>query len=272
MKIQILGSAAAEAVPALWCSCETCQYARKHGGKDLRRRTAYAVDADTLVDFGPDAFWQSVEFNIDLTAVKRILFTHSHEDHLNPIDLLWRQKWYSVVEHNIKMYATPGTIKRMESFHDLESLFIEPVVLKGFDKLEDDGLSIVTVPASHIPDELCVNYVLTRNGKSILIANDTGWWQDESWEFIRNFKLDAAIIECTFALSPNNLDYRSGHLGAHAAIDFRNKLQDSGVLNPHAQVAVNHYSHNGAPLQHKLEEYYKNSGIMVGYDGMVINL
>ena len=65
MRIQILGSAAAEAVPALWCECECCEYARKHGGKDIRRRCSYWVDDDTLADFGPDANWQSVACGID---------------------------------------------------------------------------------------------------------------------------------------------------------------------------------------------------------------
>lgn len=33
MIVKILGSAAAEAVPGLWCECETCRLARKTAGK-----------------------------------------------------------------------------------------------------------------------------------------------------------------------------------------------------------------------------------------------
>ena len=65
MRITILGSAAAEAVPSLWCQCEVCRQARQNGGKDLRRRTSYLIDQDTMIDFGPDAFWQSIAFGID---------------------------------------------------------------------------------------------------------------------------------------------------------------------------------------------------------------
>ncbi len=37
MKLKILGSAAAEGVPALFCVCPVCQAARENGGRDIRR-------------------------------------------------------------------------------------------------------------------------------------------------------------------------------------------------------------------------------------------
>ncbi|MBR4222457.1 MAG: hypothetical protein IKR81_14960 [Victivallales bacterium] len=56
MRLRILGSAAAEGWPAMFCSCPACQKARANGGKDLRRRTAYLLDEDTLIDYGPDIY------------------------------------------------------------------------------------------------------------------------------------------------------------------------------------------------------------------------
>ena len=35
MKIQFLGTAAAEGIPALWCRCENCVRSRKAGGAGL---------------------------------------------------------------------------------------------------------------------------------------------------------------------------------------------------------------------------------------------
>lgn len=80
MKVTFLGTAAAEGIPALWCECEVCRKAQQQRGWDLRRRCAYLIDSDTLVDFGPDIFWQCTEFNIDLTRIDRIVFTHAHSD------------------------------------------------------------------------------------------------------------------------------------------------------------------------------------------------
>ena len=59
MRLQFLGSAASESIPALWCECENCRKAARLGGRNLRRRTAYLVGDHTLVDFGPDANWQA---------------------------------------------------------------------------------------------------------------------------------------------------------------------------------------------------------------------
>ena len=38
MKIKYLGTAAAEAIPALFCTCDVCRKARKVGGRELRLR------------------------------------------------------------------------------------------------------------------------------------------------------------------------------------------------------------------------------------------
>ena len=38
MKIQFLGTAAAEAAPAVFCACDHCRYAREKGGKEIRLR------------------------------------------------------------------------------------------------------------------------------------------------------------------------------------------------------------------------------------------
>ena len=104
MRIRILGSAAAEAVPSLWCQCEVCRIARQNGGKDLRRRTSYIIDGDTMIDFGPDAFWQTWDAGVLWEELKQIIFTHQHSDHCNPVELGWRRKGFS---QNAPALTTP---------------------------------------------------------------------------------------------------------------------------------------------------------------------
>lgn len=276
MRIQILGSAAAEAVPALWCECDYCKFARENKGKDLRRRTSYWIDSDILVDFGPDAYWQSNEFGIDLTKIKAICFSHSHEDHLDPVELQWRRKGFSKVGSQLKVFGPAGVFRRITTeIADLETLHIDGTEVIEFQSYQiDENTTIIPMKASHIANELCVNYIIKRGDKSILIANDTGWWSDESWDFIKDMQLDAAIIECTFAfyLGEEGMNYRDGHLGAMASKEFSDKLKSINALKPDAKVAVNHYSHNGAPYQSKMEEFFDQYNIEVGFDGKVIEL
>ena len=53
-KVTILGSAAAEGIPAMFCNCRVCVEAWKNGGKDIRLRMAYKFNEHVRVDFGPD--------------------------------------------------------------------------------------------------------------------------------------------------------------------------------------------------------------------------
>ena len=55
MKLKYLGTAAAEGIPALFCRCEMCAYARKAGGKEIRRRAGALLDGTLKLDFGPDS-------------------------------------------------------------------------------------------------------------------------------------------------------------------------------------------------------------------------
>lgn len=39
MKYKYYGTAAAEAIPAIWCDCDTCERARKKGGRNIMSRS-----------------------------------------------------------------------------------------------------------------------------------------------------------------------------------------------------------------------------------------
>lgn len=54
MKIQFLGTAAYEGIPAMFCQCEQCNTARKRGGKNLRTRSQALIDGKLLIDFPAD--------------------------------------------------------------------------------------------------------------------------------------------------------------------------------------------------------------------------
>ena len=277
MIIKVLGTAAAEAVPAIWCECETCGKALKNGGKDIRRRTSYCIDDDTIIDFGPDAFYQMMTFNISMPSIKRLIFTHSHTDHLNPVELEWRRKGFSKVSSTIKIFGNDDVMRKIEKLtaQSFETLMMEPHTIRAGNKIVDDDIEIYPLKALHClerKNEEALNYVIGRNSKYILIANDTGWWDDSSWEKISKFKLNAAIIECTMGINPQYIDCRNGHLGANAAVDFRNKLRESGAITDDTQVFVNHFSHNGNSLHKDLCEFFDPHEIDVAYDGLTIKI
>lgn len=50
MKLTFLGTGAGEGYPGLWCKCPHCDYARKHGGKNIRANSCAVIDEDMLLD------------------------------------------------------------------------------------------------------------------------------------------------------------------------------------------------------------------------------
>ena len=83
MKIQFMGTAAAEGAPALFCVCNHCRYARARGGREIRSRAGSIIDGRLKLDFGPDSFKQMLDCGVDYTNLRAVLITHSHDDHFS---------------------------------------------------------------------------------------------------------------------------------------------------------------------------------------------
>ena len=56
MKIKFYGTAAAEGFPGMFCSCETCEKARKAGGKNIRTRSQTVINNELMIDFSADTY------------------------------------------------------------------------------------------------------------------------------------------------------------------------------------------------------------------------
>ena len=277
MRITILGSAAAEAVPSLWCQCEVCRQARQNGGKDLRRRTSYLIDQDTMIDFGPDAFWQSIAFGIDWAELKQIIFTHQHCDHCNPVELSWRRKGFSQNAPALIIYGSPeirkycNDIMSKTAMQNVElwpdTTWVEP---ENGVPMQAYNMEIFSIPARHSAVD-ARNYILTRDGKSLLIAHDSGFWTEDAWNIAAAGRpVDCVIFDGTCALKYADVD--DGHMGAEVGVKFRDELLKRGILKKDGLAVVNHFSHNGNSLQADLEAFFTPHGIEVGYDGKVIEL
>ncbi|MBR6767140.1 MAG: hypothetical protein IKM02_04235 [Clostridia bacterium] len=95
MKIQFLGTAAAEGAPAIFCTCKHCQYARKTGGKEIRTRSGAIIDDKLKLDFCPDSYAHALRFGLDYSRTHSVLITHTHEDHVLVEDLAMRRPHFA---------------------------------------------------------------------------------------------------------------------------------------------------------------------------------
>lgn len=273
MNITLLGTGACEGIPSLWCDCPLCRHAREHGGKEVRRRTSFLIDRDTMVDFGPDAKSQCEVFRVNTCRLKRILITHSHIDHFRTADMMWRGN----CGQNLKLFGNASVLDRLhtafrEAGTDPQAQHMLPVQVRPGEEIRDRTLSILPFRAAHgAPGEIALNYLLTgEHGERVLLLADTGWLPEESLSVLEGRNADAAVIEMSFGIRPPYSNERAYHLGSDAVFELRRELVRRGALKPDAFTAVTHISHCSGVTHSELERFFAGTEIVPGFDGMVI--
>ncbi len=272
MKLKILGSAASEGWPAIFCECEHCAKARELGGKNIRARASYLVNDKMLVDLGPDTYYHDSRYGYFTKDLEAFLITHTHADHFNANEFLNRCWGYmSKVTRPAVLAGSEAVFQVFEEMtkETLEVAMLEKLLLKVGEPAKAAGIEIFPLPAQHqgsLEGEQALNYVLSVGDRSILIANDTGWWEEEAWRLIPRFKLDCAVIDATFGMLN---DHRGNHhMTCDYVVEFRDKLRELGALKDECVVVANHFSHNGGGTHDELIGYLSKYDIETGYDGM----
>ena len=108
---------------------------------------------------------------------------------------------------------------------------------------------------------------LTKRDGSFLVGREDVPF---SWELLRGRRLDVAVIEISMGIRMPYAEERGFHLGAKAAIAFRDRLAELGAVTASTQVAVTHISHHVGATHEELEAYFRPYGMLVGYDGMLL--
>jgi len=271
--LTILGSAAAEGWPALYCTCDACAEALRRGGKDIRRRTSYRLGEHIQIDFGPDTFSSSITFGLDTACITDLVLTHNHPDHFTPHELYYRREGFSRVppENTLRVHGPQGVGDEIHShLGDLDRYRLGFEALEPYHERElADGVTVVALPATHAPDiGGAYNYVFRVGEGELLIAHDTGWWTEEVWQYISSRRVTVALIDCTYGAKQE----RRGHMGAPDVVEFRDELMSRGALGEDCRVIANHFSHNGYWLHSDLEQFLNPEGIEVGFDGMTVDV
>lgn len=273
MEILICGTAAAEAWPAIFCHCDACAGARERGGKDVRSRSGYMVGETIKIDYGPDSTFHSLKYGLAYERLKHLLVSHSHWDHWVPEELTYRKPGFSAIPEteimnvygNEKVFARAD--KAVNGKWELHRMKFVPVQLFEEVRLEAD-LTAVPLRAAHDPSEVCFNWLVEAGGRTFLQAHDTGWWPDETWEFLKNRSLDVVVMDTT----NGKIDNERGHMGCEAVHRAKQKLEEQGSLAEGCRFVATHFSHNGSWLYADLEAFFGPRGIEVAYDGMKLSL
>lgn len=272
MKIQFLGTAAAEGMPAVFCNCAFCREARRLGGKNIRTRSQALIDDQLLIDLPADTYMHFLMNGIEGDRISHLLITHSHEDHLYPDELEMRCSWYAhdLRVKELKVFCGEGAYRKIGCLNG-QGKGVAVERLAHFESVSFDGYTVTALPARHYPGDGAQFYVI-EGEKTILYAHDTGYFFEEVFDFLqkKGFRFDLVSLDCTNVDIPIPDD--GGHMGLDNIGRVLSRLEKMGAVDENTVKVINHFSHNANPLHHVLEERVKELGYMVSWDGMSIEL
>ena len=284
MELLILGSAAAEGIPALFCRCPLCRRAQALGGRDLRARCGALVNGHILVDLPPDIYHAKLCYGLDLAAVDVLLNTHAHADHFAPAELVMRSsRYYCHIpgEQPLQAFLVPESLERARQAFAFEfggessdpSVKLLPV--NAFDRVDCGEVIAWALPACHDPALTCLFWLLVEPATrtAFLYAHDTGLPSPDTLRelhrLLDGMVLDGVSMDCTWGTLPHS---DGNHMGLADNLEFRRLLLEQGSAGPLTRWYVNHFSHNCGLTHAELSARFGQEGFSVLYDGARINL
>lgn len=278
MKIMYLGTGAAEGFPAMFCSCPFCQNAKKIGKSEYRTRTQILIDDILSIDFPPEAYSHSLEYNINLSRLKYLLVTHSHMDHFYAHDFILRGYKYAQMEEDVlDIYGNKEVNKVFAECTAREMKpEVEPHVqmheISPYNIFSLGDYKVITIPAQHSKTEDALLFYVENNGKGYLHLHDTGNINDCDLKYLADNGARANLVsfDCTFV--DNSYGSSARHMGIDGNMVMKQKLQSLGIIDDSSELVITHFSHNANPTRERLAKIEREYNVIAAYDGMTIEI
>lgn len=275
MKIDYLGTAAAEGIPAVFCQCDYCERVRK-SGEGIRSRAQVVLDGELSIDFPPDAFYHNARFGAELAKIRYLIVTHAHTDHFYAQDFVMRGYKYARELGPLDIYGNEEVLSvfREGTRREMRKEVSELICLhelKAFEPVFFGDWRAIPLRANHTSESPFV-FLLEKNGKRVLHLTDSGYLPEEDFLFLEREKkpVDLITFDCTFVYDKVSESARHMGVGENAKIFAR--LEEAGLANDRTVKVLTHFSHNSAPTEELLSRAEKELGAIAAYDGMTIEI
>lgn len=275
MKVKILGSGGGESFPASFCSCAHCEQARKAGGKSLRTLSQTLIGDDLLIDFPSDTDSHCLRYGLNLGKIENVLITHAHLDHFLPTAVNYRGGFgaHNMPCEKIYFYGPTNLEKMFDAVHSVYGIAASVRENVCFVALEDKkpvqigAYTVTALTAAHAPQLGSLNYVIERDGKSLLYLLDSGYPTEETLAYLERRKqvFDCVIMDATMGVAPAKTYIY--HMGFEEDKALKEELLQRKIADKHTKFIATHFTHNKAETHDKIEAIFAGTDIVTAYDG-----
>lgn len=282
MKITFLGTAAATSYPLAFCKCNSCNEARKCGGKNFRKRSSVIINDDLLIDMGPDIMSASFMHGESIANIQYLLQTHSHSDHFDPQVFTTRiPEFMGIKMSKLQVYASEKTLIKMSEMvknegyignflqpEEQRRLNIEVFPVKPFDSFKVGNYKVSAFPAGHDNTVGPLLYAITEKDFTCFYGTDTDVLPEEAWKGFhkKNLRFNVVILDQTYGPNADG----PGHLNTKRFIEQIKRMKEERIIADNARIFATHISHEGNPPHDKLSKYAAKFDYGIAYDGLVI--
>ena len=288
MELVFLGTGAAEGIPAAYCRCSACEGVRKRGGREIKSRSSLRVGSRHQIDVPPDCYWQMIRHNTDMHDIEHVLVTHTHEDHFSIPALTDKLMAQQTNGKHLTVHLgreAKDTIERLIAALPLSAEEIRRLregftltALDYFAAHTAGELFVETVMANHRVgegNERAINYLVTnRDGRTLFYALDTGFYLDETWDYLRGRHTDLLIMDCTFAGRTDRSEFPSGHLDIASFLKMLERMAGMGFIDSETRVYATHFNPHQGLTHDGIQRRFDESpfAVTAAYDGLEVVL
>lgn len=299
MKLLFLGTSAGESYPAIWCHCPNCEYARTHGGRNIRGNSCALIDDDLMLDMSHHAFDSALRFGADITRIRRLFVTHDHQDHFYPQHLTWRGRpffegsaqeiperfdvqraiqWMGALQTPVPYLNVYGHIsvwEALKSNHRFHPENMEENYRMSFNELHPGDVTsfehttVTAVTSQHSQPGSVLNYIIERDGKTLLYALDCGGYDADMLAIIRSKRYDCVVLEGTFGEMPVEW---SMHQNLNKNLRMLDFFSGEHLWKDQPNLVLSHMAPHWTPPYDVYVERVAPYGIRVAYDGMTLEI
>jgi len=284
--MRFLGTCAADGMPDPFCDCPICQDARRDPSH-ARLRSMFQLDRRNLIDHGPDFNAACMKFGVDMTQLRNVFITHTHEDHCcfsnigllsmsvtrkeTPVDIYLSEGGFRML---MKLREVLGdTFGYFDAVRALDKGLARLHPVRAFKPFEVDGYQVMAVETTHrvSEEETAVNYLFEKDGKKLLYACDTGYYPPQTLEALRGAQIDTLVMESTWG-SRTDMSTAS-HLNCVAFVEQLRHFLREGIIRPDTAVYATHINHKHSFDHDALQAWFDANSplkVTVARDGLAI--